>query len=172
MKYKVGDKVRVKMDLKEGNNYKIFVCDSMEKLAGCVVIITRVRDDAYKIKEDGEVFYWSEDMFEGKIAFTKSDLKNGDIVTRRDSKKMILLEGMKVFRRLDDYGNLHIINYTDDLKDKDGDTEYDIMSVERATSYETLFKREEKKEMTTAEMAEKIEQLEKVIKEISERIED
>lgn len=77
MKYKKGDKVRVRSlewynanKNSEGaiifHNWRIFD-DSMSEFCGTVVTIDayNLRGDYYDIKEDGKVNYWSDDMFEG-----------------------------------------------------------------------------------------------------------
>ena len=65
MKYKVGDKVKVKSDLKENTSYggKIFVRD-MAVYRGKNVEISKVHDDAYYIKEADREWFWTDEMFE------------------------------------------------------------------------------------------------------------
>ena len=65
MKYKVGDKVKVKSDLKENTSYggKIFVRD-MAVYRGKNVEISKVHDDAYCIKESDREWFWTDKMFE------------------------------------------------------------------------------------------------------------
>lgn len=83
-----------------------------------------------------------------KYLFTKSDLQDGDIVTYRDGRKRI-----KKGDRFVDSKNIStfmpLCDYTNDLKDNLGDTEYDIVKVERPVKYETVYERaeEEKKEI-------------------------
>lgn len=66
MKYKVGDKVRVRSDLKENIRYggQIFVRD-MAVHCGKNVEISKVYDDAYCIKESDREWFWTDEMFEG-----------------------------------------------------------------------------------------------------------
>ena len=66
MKYKVGDKVKVKSDLKENIRYggQIFVRD-MAVHCGKNVEISKVYDDAYCIKESDREWFWTDEMFEG-----------------------------------------------------------------------------------------------------------
>lgn len=64
MRYKVGDKVRVRKDLKEQMGYgcQRFV-DSMKKQMGKIVTISNVVDDRYYyIQEDN--YNWTDEMFE------------------------------------------------------------------------------------------------------------
>ena len=65
MKYKVGDKVKVREDLKIGKSYneKIFV-DDMEKYKGQIVTMKVVGDDNYRIEEDNQDWYWTDEMLE------------------------------------------------------------------------------------------------------------
>jgi len=76
-KYQVGDKVKVRKDLKEGeiysmeNGYADAVVDVMLKHAGEVVTIAEVVEDddctAYLIEEDGKSWNWTDEMFKGKV---------------------------------------------------------------------------------------------------------
>lgn len=65
MRYKVGDKVRVRSDLKEGIRYggKFFV-RGMAVHCGKNVEISKVHDDAYCIKESDREWFWTDEMFE------------------------------------------------------------------------------------------------------------
>lgn len=65
MRYKVGDKVKVRSDLKENIRYggQIFVRD-MAVHCGKNVEISKVHDDAYCIKESDREWFWTDEMFE------------------------------------------------------------------------------------------------------------
>lgn len=66
MKYKVGDKVRVRSDLEESETYgdQTFV-KQMEKYKGKLVTISEEHPRFYYIKEDkGENWCWTDEMFE------------------------------------------------------------------------------------------------------------
>lgn len=65
-KYKVGDRVKVKRNLKEGKGYEFYVNSHMTKLAGKTVTISSAfySDCSYMIKEC-EGYWWGESMFEG-----------------------------------------------------------------------------------------------------------
>ena len=65
MKYKVGDKVRVKSDLYDGGMYGC--CDlneEMESYRGKIVTISLVGRDCYEIEEDDTSYSWTDEMFE------------------------------------------------------------------------------------------------------------
>ena len=66
MRYKVGDKMKVRSDLKENIRYggQIFVRD-MAVHCGKNVEISKVYNDAYCIKESDREWFWTDEMFEG-----------------------------------------------------------------------------------------------------------
>ena len=87
MKYKIGDKVRVRKDLESGNFYgKAFYISSMDEFKGGKYIITRIWDQCYQINNFG--YWWSEEMFESvddekvleyaleKLGMTKEELED------------------------------------------------------------------------------------------------
>ena len=87
MKYKVGDRVRVRKDLEPGNFYgKDYYISSMDKFKGEKCVITEIWDQSYQINDFG--YWWSEEMFESvddekvleyaleKLGMTKEELAN------------------------------------------------------------------------------------------------
>ena len=87
MKYKVGDRVRVRKDLVPGNFYgKDYYISSMDKFKGEKCVITEIWDQSYQINNFG--YWWSEEMFESvddekvleyaleKLGMTKEELAN------------------------------------------------------------------------------------------------
>lgn len=130
MKFKVGDKVKVIAE-KHGHNFDI----------GEIVRIEEVGDRDYECSslKKNELWWMEEDEFV-EWKFTKSDLKDGDIVTYRNGLKKIV-SGDKLWENDDLFTPLRY--YTEDLKDVDGEEEYDIVKVERPVQYETVFERKE-----------------------------
>ena len=65
MRYKVGDKVKVRSDLEENTSYggKMFV-RGMAVHRGKNVEISKVHDDAYYIKGSDRAWFWTDEMFE------------------------------------------------------------------------------------------------------------
>ena len=68
MKYKIGDKVLVRPDLKEGKTYgdEVIMSD-MLFFRGKIVTIEHVdHPDCYRIKEDPNQWHWTDEMFSEK----------------------------------------------------------------------------------------------------------
>lgn len=66
MKYKVGDKVKVRSDLEENKGYGgWYTLESMVKMCGEIVTIREVRSSSYELEENG--FMWTDEMFEGLV---------------------------------------------------------------------------------------------------------
>lgn len=103
MKYKVGDKVKVRKDLVVGKLY--YMCDKtrgnlfvepMSKWAGCVVEISEIIADQYKVK-GGDWWSWVDEMFEPvntqKIVITTDGVETlarlyeGDKVVKKATAK-------------------------------------------------------------------------------------
>ena len=129
MEFKVGDKVRV-VAKKHGHRFDI----------GEIVKIEEISDRDYQCSslEKNELWWMGEDEFT-KVKFIKSDLKDGDIATDREGKKRTVSKGFLV----DNFGAISLTYFTEDLKDVDGEEEYDIIKVERPVKYETVFERKE-----------------------------
>lgn len=66
MKYKVGDKVRVRKDLNESTYYGGYgMYSEMLDKVGCVVTIEKLLSDCYRINECGCM--WTDEMFDGFV---------------------------------------------------------------------------------------------------------
>ena len=77
MKYKVGDKVRVRGDLRRGESIFFGVVEPMAAMAGSVATISEVREgdpEAYKLMEDPGGFSWCEQMFEPVEQFSSGGI--------------------------------------------------------------------------------------------------
>ena len=69
MKYKVGDKVKIKEDLAADNWYgNEIVVSGMTCLKGKIVTINKIRYDKYEIEEDNKIWNWTDEMFSGKVS--------------------------------------------------------------------------------------------------------
>lgn len=64
MRYKIGDKVRVRKDLKVGESYGVYFNEDMVKFIGEEVTIDWVGSLGYRIKEDNLSWSWTDKMFE------------------------------------------------------------------------------------------------------------
>lgn len=84
-KYKIGDKVKIKEDLKGGERYNDVYCnDEMAKLAGEIVTIEDVDADGdYHIEEDMFCYWWSEKMFDDSyVILAEEDEDNFEFVEK------------------------------------------------------------------------------------------
>ena len=64
MKYKVGDKVRIREDLEVGKDYGNHdVVEDMKKYEGKEFIIDEVRRNYYRLKDENW-YYWTDEMLE------------------------------------------------------------------------------------------------------------
>ena len=169
MKFKVGDKVIIRKDLKEGYDFKEYVTDDMEELAGKIVTITKVWENdggRYYIKEDMYNYIWSEDMFENSTKPTKEELFKmplGTIIkTDRDCNNVFVKVGENDFCN-DDVDHIESCYVNDDLSLESFGTK--IIEIQEPT-YQTIYKADkEVKEMTIAEIEKELGYPIKVVKE-------
>lgn len=170
MKFKVGDKVRIRRGLKKGDNYKIYVNDDMEELAGRIVTITDAWDNnggRYEIDEDKVCYTWTEDMFEGLAIITKEELFKMPIGTKITTD----LEENNIFVKVgendfcnNDCDHIEYDNIKEDLS-LDYYKEGKIIEIQEP-NYTTIYKEDKQvKEMTIAEIEKELGYPIKVIKE-------
>ena len=151
MKYKAGDKVRVRKDLEAYEEYgNINFTDSMEKYKGKIVTIKATNSNSYFIKEDNGNYHWADEMLEGLARFSKSDLRRGDIVTDSDGD-ISMFDGEELV------GSTLEIDYLDELLGTD-DGDCQIVKVERPAKLETIWVRssDDLTEMTIEEIENKL----------------
>lgn len=99
MKYKVGDKVRVREDLDIGIPYHeydeefcTFSNDDMKQYAGKRVTISESKEHYYRLSEDNGAWYWTDEMFEGKADnFTYRDLETGMFGRMNDGEIFVVV---------------------------------------------------------------------------------
>lgn len=158
MKFKVGDKVKVRNDLVVGSYYNhVFFISDMKKFKGKIVEIREVFNrTGYYIK--GSIYMFSEDMLE-PIKFTKSDLRDGDKITLRNGE-VGTYEGDNTY-----IAGLVDGNINDDLTNNGfWGSRLDIVKVERPRKYKTVYEREEARDMTVEEICKALGYEVKVIK--------
>lgn len=142
MKFKVGDKVRIKENLKEGNDYKYYVHSNMQNLAGKIVTIESVREESYKIEQDNGYWDWTEDMFEEIKKPTKEELlkmpKGTKVITDKKENNEFIFDGCDDFEneKGDFFWNIDV-NEDLSLDDKDYGTK--IIEIQ-TQKYETCWK--------------------------------
>lgn len=141
MKFKVGDKVKVIATLHKQ------ACN-----VGDIVTIKNVDvwDSSYLCDVDNVYDAWFYENELGTIengennSFTKSDLKDGDIVTYKNGIKRLVNATYKkiVFIQDPNILSFDFCDFRGNLTNRKG-KEYDIVKVERATKYEMVFERKE-----------------------------
>ena len=166
MKFKVGDKVRIKKDLSIDKTYGITVVSSMEKYAGRIMTVSRITNFGYRLKEDNEEWHWSEDTMEIVTKPTKEELLKMPLGTIIKTDK----EGHNIFVKVgendfcnDDCNHTGAGYINDDLSSECFGNK--IIEIQEPT-YETIYKADtEVKEMTIAEIEKELGYPIKVIKE-------
>lgn len=90
MKFKVGDRVRVRKDLKYSNFYGgVRVNDEMVNNKGKILTIIGIDNGAYLM--EGSQWFWTDEMFESK-EYTYEDLKKspmGTKITFKDGRTLV-----------------------------------------------------------------------------------
>lgn len=139
MKFKVGDKVKF---IKKIHNHS-----SRVKLGELYTIgyIDNIGDGIpYQIKENGEWFKEDELEFVKTVHFTKSDLKDKDVITFRNNRQGIVLNQGKTIRSMKgltyslEYYNENLVRQTEKSCNS-----LDIIKVKRPVKYETVYERKE-----------------------------
>ena len=140
-KYRVGDKVRVRTDLKPcvwyGSN---MATKDMREAGGQIVTISQVVGDDYKI--EGFNYYWTDEMF---YVSPKDLIEVGSIVECRYGTKYIYLNGLFLnsngAARMDVDG---LDDFSDDLIYLGKEESLDIMRIYKSESekLDGLFKAE------------------------------
>lgn len=129
MKFKVGDKVRVRNDLIVHQKYgALMFTMGMERYRGKIVTVTQryifpEPNCSYRIEQDGGNCLFSEEMFEpSKLNFTKSSLKDGMVVEYRNGKRRMVLGdkfiGEHHYLLINDFNDSLENNYIPDSVDK------------------------------------------------------
>lgn len=164
MKHKVGDKVRIREDLKENVYYgEYFAVSEAIRFGGKTVTISDIDMSkfSYEIEEDGGKFYWTDEMFD---LAAKDLIQPGSVVECRSGEKFIYING--IFMHSDGWmflGDGGLNDFSDDLVFLSGDKDFDIMRVfeSKSTTLYNFFnhncltlvwERKETKEMTLEEI--------------------
>lgn len=146
MRFKVGDKVRVRKDLIVGKCYgkdDLLFVDDIKKYKGKQFEIIKTSGCDYKL--DNSNYYFNDDMLEP--AFTTQDLKVGDRITLRNG-----VSGIWNGRMI---GALTYDEINEDLTNNGAlGSCLDIVKVEKPKKYETIYEREKARKMTVKEISE------------------
>ena len=179
-KIKVGDKIKIISTKNENFSYSSVI--------GKIYIVEEIREDSCKEKFAAlknsiymPYLYNCELVDEKEKQFTKSDLKNGDIVELRNGERYVYIEKYndrfiystdsdEVIVNLEDGENSRLGNYDDDLRYKGrGNCEYDIMKILDMSEFykkpEWTWEREKTEEMTLEEVCKELGRDIKIVKE-------
>ena len=132
MKFKVGDKVRVRKDLKYNSFYGgIRVNDEMVNNKGKILTIIGIDGRTYLM--EGSTWFWTDEMFENK-KYTYEDLKKSPIGTR-----LIFENGSVLVKtRKDRFENYIDYTYIEYLKKLEDNSHGKIIKIEEPT-YQTVY---------------------------------
>lgn len=113
MKFNVGDIVTVVDHLDDRNCRSVGYDVSMRRHEGKKVTIAAIINDSYKIKEDGQKWWWVDTMFKEFYGVTeKEEEKVGDLEQRKEIKAALNLDEM-MKNGNDILDSCHIYNQTD-----------------------------------------------------------
>ena len=90
MKYKVGDKVRVRKKLESGNEYDgVVASKGMIQYRGKITTISRILPDRTYFLEEGEKYYWTDEMLEdveSGVMMIKVYVDGNKVIAKKDGK--------------------------------------------------------------------------------------
>ena len=166
MKYKVGDKVKIREDLNEDIKCYSSVVKPMLEYKGKIAEIIYVYDDrAYGLDIDNGLYSWNDEMFEKCVELNKDMLTDGCIVKLRNGDELMYMR--------EDFYDLStsnkncvadICDLEDDLTSEDC-KEWDIVSIKKPIEYDVTKRKEEPKEMTIEEISKALGYEIKIVKE-------
>lgn len=166
MKYKVGDKVKVRSDLRVNTMYGgAILVEDMGKYIGKTMTVKEVYADSYCLEEDVKRRFWTEAMLEH---VPKTMLEPCMVVKMRNGALNMVMTGNDrgIFLITRDKEYLYLKSYDDNLKYRLGVTDFDIVEIyglsynpQKSMDISTecrylLWKRDEVKKMTVAEIQE------------------
>ena len=168
MRFYKGKKVRVKNNLRNIEDFRGGLIPSMEEFEGKIVTITNVYDDKVHIKEDDDGHVWDLRAFEELegLVINKDDIKEGDIITLRNGDRLLIDAGKDVSDLSDENNNsvYSLDYYENDMTYRAGNSNYDIVKVERPVEYSIVYDKEAVREMTVEEISKALGYEVKVVK--------
>lgn len=141
MKFKVGDKVKIKENLSCKKYGTMYFTSLMRRYRGKEAKITYISPDGdlCHLDIDSGSWGWSEDMLEPYMAeIRKSDLKDGDYCILKNKTKAIKIGEYVV----ENDGGIPLKEYNKKLE-HNFNSNYDIVRIDRPTEYETIYKNDE-----------------------------
>ena len=141
MKFKVGDKVKIKENLSCKKYGAMYFTSLMKRYKNKEAKITYISPDGdfYHLDIDSGSWGWSEDMLEPYMAeIRKSDLKDGDYCIFKNKERAIKFGEYVIM----DGGTISLREYNKKLE-HNYNPNYDIVRVNRPVEYKTIYKNDE-----------------------------
>lgn len=141
MKFKVGDKVKIKENLSSKEYGVAYFTSQMKKYRGKEAKITYISQigDAYRLDIDNDSWWWTENMLEPYMyKFKKLDLEDGDYCIFKNKERAIKFGGYVIM----DGGGISLREYSKKLE-HNHNPNYDIVRVDRPVEYKTIYKNDE-----------------------------
>ena len=141
MKFKVGDKVKIKENLSCKKYGAMYFTSLMRRYRDKEAKITYISPDGdfCHLDIDSGSWGWSEDMLEPYMAeIRKSDLKDGDYCIFKNKERAIKFGGYVIMNR----GTISLREYSKKLE-HNYDSNYDIVRIDRPTEYKTIYRNDE-----------------------------
>lgn len=135
LRYKVGDKVRVKAELYEGyedESTRVIFAREMERYCSKIITIKRAAEKGrrYRIEEDDGYWIWTDDFFEDA---NETFIENNVVLLRNGQIRLIHNDALY----LPNGTFIEIENYVD--RKHNFDENFDIIEVHRRPSGNYLF---------------------------------
>lgn len=141
MKFKVGDKVKIKENLSCKKYGAMYFTSLMRRYRDKEAKITYISPDGdfCHLDIDSGSWGWSEDMLEPYTSkVTKSDLEDGDYCIFKNKERAIKFGGYVIMNR----GTMSLREYSKKLE-HNYDSNYDIVRIDRPVEYKTIYKNDE-----------------------------
>lgn len=141
MKFKVGDRVKIKENLSCKEYGAAYFVSQMKEYKGKEARITYISPNVAicHLDIDSDTWWWTEDMLEPRTSkIAKKDLRDGDKCTLKNNEKAFVIDKTVVTK--DDV--LSLYDYNSKLE-HNFNSNFDIARIDRPIEYKTIYKNDE-----------------------------